>query len=311
LSTYFFQEGATTEDTLVMLIERLNWIMQKLDHGNIKRLYTEYCSIRSEEGETQIVGPLLNMYDKQTVPVLRLQQGYDPISGDFVFNLFDKDGNNTVYLSSEGQFQLTGKPLMQMYDNQASPELRLQMGYDPISEDFVFNMFNKSGQQTIFIDSNGDANFTGVITGGTVRTAESGARIELKNNTLITYDLLNRKVGLAWGNGIGSFGDVSLFDTGIEVMQFFASGTGGGFDIKPLNGAKNGWIDPQLKGNVQHITGAKIGFFGATPVSKDSVSDLSGATAGTSYTSNEQTMLQNVYNKVNELLNALQSYGLV
>lgn len=55
----------------------------------------------------------------------------------------------------------------------------------------------------------------------------------------------------------------------------------------------------------------KLGFWGATPVAKTAVADLSGATAGGTYGATEQTMLQAVYDKVNEVLNALQAAGLV
>ena len=55
----------------------------------------------------------------------------------------------------------------------------------------------------------------------------------------------------------------------------------------------------------------KAAFFGATPQAKTAVADLAGATAGAAYGANEQTMLQAVHDKVNELLNVLQGMGAV
>jgi len=68
--------------------------------------------------------------------------------------------------------------------------------------------------------------------------------------------------------------------------------------------------DLKITYELEHL-GNKIGFFGTSPVVQDTVADLASATAGASYTATEQTMLQNCYDKVNELLDALQSYGLV
>ena len=68
--------------------------------------------------------------------------------------------------------------------------------------------------------------------------------------------------------------------------------------------------------------GGKVGFFGAAPAAKASVADLGALatteTADSSYSSNEVSMLNNLKSdvtslrsKLNALLDALQSYGLV
>lgn len=115
---------------------RQSWFMSKLDSKNVKRLDTNETSIKSAYGETIIDGPVLEMYDKQAVPVLRLKQGYDSVTSDF-----------------------------------------------------VYNMYNKAGVQTVGIDSNGNATFTGTITGstitgGTIQTAATGRRIVLSGSEL-------------------------------------------------------------------------------------------------------------------------------
>ena len=97
-----------TPDELARLRKELQWLLQSLDHFNVKELYTEYCSIKSKDGETIIDGPKLLMSDKQATPVLRLRQGYDDVTGDFLFELYDALGNKTVGIDSNGQATFTG-----------------------------------------------------------------------------------------------------------------------------------------------------------------------------------------------------------
>lgn len=93
---------------LIEIHDYLNWLLKHLDHLNVKQLYTEYCNIQSEDGETIIKGPVLEMYDKQATPVLRLRQGYDPVTGNFVFELYNATGGQTVYIDSNGNAVFTG-----------------------------------------------------------------------------------------------------------------------------------------------------------------------------------------------------------
>ena len=158
----------------------------------MKRLYTEYCDIQSAAGETIINGPTLDMFDKQ-----------------------------------------------------ATPQLRLEMGYKPSASDFVFNLYNKAGTQTVGIDSSGNVTFTGTITGGIIQTAIQGTnRIVITGNTLSTYVYSSgaeKLQGIAWGQGIGSeWGDVNFYDNGVATMQFQNATVGEGWSIIPLNGAALG-----------------------------------------------------------------------
>lgn len=71
-----------------------------------------------------------------------------------------------------------------------------------------------------------DGNITvedGVITGGTVRTASSGKRIELSGNQLRTYDDDNNLEGMVLGpNEFGHvYGDVFFYFNGTKVMEFY------------------------------------------------------------------------------------------
>jgi hypothetical protein len=81
---------------------------RNLDHQHIGRLYTEYCDIRSENGETIIEGPTLKMYDRQAVPVKRLQMGYNSADADFNLTIYDAAGNPTIYLNSTGEAVYAG-----------------------------------------------------------------------------------------------------------------------------------------------------------------------------------------------------------
>jgi len=61
-----------------------------------------------------------------------------------------------------------------------------------------------------------------VITGGTVRTAASGARVELSNNSLKTYNSSNQLNGPVWGTDTGGqFGDTYFYHGGIQLMVIF------------------------------------------------------------------------------------------
>lgn len=178
------------ENTLTELINRLMWQQAKLDSKNVKRINTNETVVKSANGETVINGPTIEMYDAQETPVLRLELGYDPDTGDFVFNMNNKEG-------------------------------ALRIGLDADTGDYIF-------------------------TGGTIRTAIAGDRLEIKNNTLLTYrdysgtDYLN---GVAWGGEVGSggtYGDTFWHDQGTIVLQFYNNLLGEGYTIKPVGSARLG-----------------------------------------------------------------------
>lgn len=104
--TYSFDE-----DGILRLQKDLNYMFYHLDEKNVRRLYTEYCEIKSEEGETEIDGPLLVMKgDPGTTnsTTIRLKMGWDEASSEFVFNLFGVDGTPTIELNSTGDAVFRG-----------------------------------------------------------------------------------------------------------------------------------------------------------------------------------------------------------
>jgi hypothetical protein len=160
---FTYDSNLTPQQNMEALIPKINHLLATLDSTNVKRINTSETVIRSKDGETRIAGPLLLMYDKQVTPELRLRMGYDADSGKFLFQLNDVDGNNTIGLSDTGEFLLSGKPLISIYDNQDPAVLRMKMGYDVSADKFVFQMYDASGALTMSLNDVGEAVFSGNI----------------------------------------------------------------------------------------------------------------------------------------------------
>lgn len=181
MSTWNFQKCDSIENSLDELIKQMGWIMSKLDSHNVKRLDTNETSIKSANGETYINGPILEMYDSSDV--LRLRQGLDTSTSTFIFELFNTSGVKTVGIDSSGNATFTG-------DITAS---------DIIASDITGGTITIGTGNNVFkADSNGiylgnatfasapfrvemdgelyatDANITGIITGSSFNTYESG-----------------------------------------------------------------------------------------------------------------------------------------
>ena len=95
------------DDSMQRLMKDLNYMFTHLDERNVKRLYTEYCNIQSEDGETVISGPLLTMLDGAGTK--RLEMGWDSVSGEFKFSIYDSTGGAAVELDSTGDAVFRGK----------------------------------------------------------------------------------------------------------------------------------------------------------------------------------------------------------
>lgn len=85
---------------------------------------------------------------------------------------------------------------------------------------------------------NGSANFTGVITGGIIRTAVSGARIEISNNQIKTYNFDEQLQGFAINNDGQQYGDVHIYDGDVVVFEIYNNFFGNGVSLRPANGAE-------------------------------------------------------------------------
>jgi hypothetical protein len=152
-------------------------------------------------------------------------------------------------------------------------------------------------EETIGLDSEG----AGVITGGTLRTAKDGRRIEISDNQIRCYNDNGELHGLVTNNSSRNYGDWEFYDEGTPVFKVYNT-LETGVALMPMSGATlqvgvegNGLA---LHGNVRHK--GKLGFFGGSAVSKTNVSTLdSGATQ------------QEIQDKLNELIQALNNYNLV
>lgn len=85
----------------------------------------------------------------------------------------------------------------------------------------IFNILN---ERTFYLDTAGNANFTGIITGGTFQTAVSGERIVITENDFTSYNSDGVLQGLCFGASYGTlFGDVSFYADGEEALNIFGN----------------------------------------------------------------------------------------
>jgi len=130
----------------------LNYIMRHLDHSNVKRLYTEYCEIKSEHGETAIDGPELVM-KKNGSTTVRLKMGYNPASSEFEFNLYNAAGVKTIYLDSSGEAVFSGNI---QTDKNAYIGTNLYIGSTSEVATRYMMMYSGTGFSYYGMDSSGD-----------------------------------------------------------------------------------------------------------------------------------------------------------
>jgi hypothetical protein len=220
MPTVDIREGMNIEDTVAKLKKTLTYLLESLDHFNVKRLYTEYCKIQSEEGETEISGPLLLMKDKQATPVLRLKMGYDADSSDFVFELYDPSGNKTVYLDSNGTEVLDGKLLLT-----ASGKTLLEAYKDT------------NGGKVVVYDINGNTN---------VRIGSEGTGGANVGGVMVLFNDSAAKPRVAMGiNAATDSGAIEALDTNGTIRTYMSgeqSGGEAGFIVYDSSGAAKSYI---------------------------------------------------------------------
>jgi hypothetical protein len=100
MPTFTVPHADSLENTVAELIKRFEWIMAKLDSKNVKRLDTNETVIKSADGTTEIVGPVLVMKDNSGQT--RLMQGLDKATSTFLFQLLNAAGDITVNVDSNG-----------------------------------------------------------------------------------------------------------------------------------------------------------------------------------------------------------------
>jgi len=97
---FSFTKSDTAENTIDELIKRMAWLTSRLDSQNVKRLDTNETVIKSADGTTEIVGPVL--VQKDSSGTTRLSQGYNSTSTDFEYKLYNESGVLTVDIDSNG-----------------------------------------------------------------------------------------------------------------------------------------------------------------------------------------------------------------
>jgi hypothetical protein len=120
--------------------------------------------------------------------------------------------------SENGETELSG-PQFIMKD--ATGTIRLVIGYDKTDNKFIFSLVNAAGTPTVGINDDGNAMFTGEITGSsivgsTIQTAPLGQeRIELKADGLTSYNAAGLKEGAAIEGGLYGFSQLVLYVAGL------------------------------------------------------------------------------------------------
>ena len=98
---------AKTVNILAKDGKALKFSLTNIDSSNVTELNTNITNISSEDGETVINGPLLEMYDD--TPTLRLKMGFDEDTSTFIFSLKDDSGSETIGVDSNGNAVFKGK----------------------------------------------------------------------------------------------------------------------------------------------------------------------------------------------------------
>lgn len=95
-----------------------------------------------------------------------------------------------VKLMGDGAKLTIENNLITMKDGD-SDVVRMKLGYDNDSEQYLFEIRDADGNRTMYLDDDGNLTLTGVF-----KTGESGARIVIDGNGIQSYDNNGRKSGL-------------------------------------------------------------------------------------------------------------------
>lgn len=157
-----------------------------------------------------------------------------------------------------------------------------------------FQKYNETTQEwedTIALDANGE----GVIIGGIIKTAKDGARIEISNNQIRSYNDYGELHGLSTNNSTVQFGDWEFYDNGKLVFRVYNATGGQGVTLLPENGAS---LVVGSHGNV-------LGLRGYMSINGNAIPSFGEKSASSSYGANEQEMLQEVHDMLRQLLDAI------
>jgi hypothetical protein len=152
-------------------------------------------------------------------------------------------------------------------------------------------------EETIGLDSEG----AGVITGGTLRTAKDGRRVEISNNQIRCYNDDGKLNGFVTNNTSSQFGDWEFYDDGTRVFVVYNKTLNQGVTLMADNGAN---LNIGSAGDVLVLEGY-INMNGTITINGNTISSFDSKTAGNTFGQTEKEMLQEVHDKLKELLDAI------
>lgn len=173
--------------------------------------------------------------------------------GDFTV---DSDGN----VVSKSMTIIGGSITITRSDNKARAIISGADGFKLQKGDGTGSVWT----DVVYIDAEGNANFTGIITGGLIRTAAEGARIEISDNQIRHYNNLDALQGFCSNTVDERYGDIEVYDGGLLIFRVYVN-TGSGVRLrqengKPLEIGRDGY-DTYCYGNwtgvVLHLTQAE------------------------------------------------------
>jgi hypothetical protein len=180
-----------------------------------------------------------------------------------------------------------------------------------VSDGFRFQAWDENaGEEGEWIDSiwmeDGKGKFFGeiissTITGGLIRTAESGRRIEISENQIRCYNDDGNLNGFVTNNTSSQFGDWEFYDDGTRVFVVYNKTLGQGVTLMADNGAN---LNIGSAGDVLVLEGY-INMNGTITINGNTISSFGSKTAGNTFGQTEKEMLQEVHDKLKELLDAI------
>lgn len=155
------------EDFLIAFNNYMQFFTKHLNSKNVQRLDTNETVITSNDGTTEIKGPILVQKDGNGT--VRLMQGYDAATDTFVYALFNATGDQTVGINSEGNAKFTGDIIASRFfgptETSASmiiggssnlADFRLFRGGDDPDDDApIYLIFDNLGTLEFFTSPNG------------------------------------------------------------------------------------------------------------------------------------------------------------
>ncbi len=101
----FENDTEAMSEAIVKMQKNLSWLLAHLDSRNVKALNTDLTRIESADGSTTLDGSQIQMRDQNGK--LRAVLGKSK-NGDFIFELYDRAGRESIHLDEDGNAIFTG-----------------------------------------------------------------------------------------------------------------------------------------------------------------------------------------------------------